>query len=289
MSQTLSSMDEYKLAQQSQKTRWQARLQLEFCRRFDRTLLTGRLHEGPLRIQRPFYPEADLPHTYLLHPPGGVVDTDLIDINVKVQAGANALITTPGATKFYRSSGFTASVKQVLQLQPASSLEWFPQDNIYFPGAQVNAVTRIDLHETSTFMGWDITCLGRPSNNETFSHGDLFSRLQINRSGAPILNEFLRINTRTPSHSTTAMRNYPMQALFIATPCNIDHLQQVRSWLTALNQQYPIAVTLVDDILLVRALGHHSQILQTSLLGVWQYLRPQLLGRPAVFPRIWAT
>ena len=55
---------------------WQARLDLEFALSQQKTVISKRRHSGPLTIQRPFYPEGDVCHLYLLHPPGGVVAGD---------------------------------------------------------------------------------------------------------------------------------------------------------------------------------------------------------------------
>src|SRR5205085_6360717 len=87
---------------------WQAELRLRFnCDapgplRPGRTRLVERQHRGPLVVQRPFYPEGDPCHVYLVHPPGGVVGGDALRIDATVDPGAHALITTPAATKFYR-------------------------------------------------------------------------------------------------------------------------------------------------------------------------------------------
>ena len=62
-------------------------------------------HEGPLRVQRPFYPaneQADECHVYLLHPPGGFVGNDTLEIEGTLAAGTHVLVTTPSAGKFYR-------------------------------------------------------------------------------------------------------------------------------------------------------------------------------------------
>ena len=63
-------------------------------------------HEGPLRILQSLYPEGTgICHNVLVHPPSGLVAGDRLDIGVKVDAGAHGLVTTPGATRFYRSEG----------------------------------------------------------------------------------------------------------------------------------------------------------------------------------------
>jgi urease accessory protein len=106
---------------------WQARLELGLAQWAGRTVLAHKRHFGPLTVQRPFYPEGGPCHIYLLHPPGGVVGGDRLEIAVEVGEGAHALITTPGATKFYRSAGPRAHQIQHLSVAGGGVLEWFPQ------------------------------------------------------------------------------------------------------------------------------------------------------------------
>ena len=80
-----------------------------------------------------------------------------------------------------------------------------------------------------------------------------------------------------------------MQAVFIATPCDAAQLDAVRATLAEQPADFPIAATLVDSVLIVRALGHQNEALQQQLIPLWQTLRPQLLSREAIRPRIWNT
>ncbi|HEY3488167.1 MAG TPA: urease accessory protein UreD, partial [Gammaproteobacteria bacterium] len=112
---------------------WQARLELGFERRDGKTVVAHRRHNGPLTIQKPFYPErSEICHVYLLHPPGGVAGGDALELEVAVSTGAHALITTPAAGKFYRCNDRTASLRQNLSVQAGSTLEWLPQETIVF-------------------------------------------------------------------------------------------------------------------------------------------------------------
>ena len=42
-------------------------------------------------------------HLYVLHPPGGVVAGDSLDVRLQLTEAAHVLITTPGAGRFYRT------------------------------------------------------------------------------------------------------------------------------------------------------------------------------------------
>src|SRR5262245_47867081 len=152
---------------------WQARLELRFRAARDRTVLAERRHLGPLVVQRPFYPEGGICHVYLVHPPGGIVGGDALELQVQAEPGSHALITTSAATRFYRAGPHPhASLRQTLHVQDAT-LEWLPQETIVFDGARARSRTQVHLQGTSRFLGWEILCLGRPANAERFLHGDL--------------------------------------------------------------------------------------------------------------------
>ena len=128
------------------KKRWRAHLELRFERRQKSTVLTHRKHVGPLLVQRPFYPEQDgTCHVYLVHPPGGVVGGDELRIDVDVRESSQCLITTPAASKFYRSSGQVAEQTANLSVAPTGRLEWLPQETILFEGAKVTQAATVSL------------------------------------------------------------------------------------------------------------------------------------------------
>lgn len=106
-------------------------LDLRFQRLHGKTTLTTRHHVGLLTVQRPFYPEEETCHLCLLHPPGGIVGGDELIINAIIDSDCHTLITMPGASKFYRSSGAQAHLQQNLTLCNNATLEWLPQDSIF--------------------------------------------------------------------------------------------------------------------------------------------------------------
>ena len=164
------------------RAHWRAQLSLGFTRRGNKTLLSSRRHRGPLTVQRPFYPEGqEVCHVYLLHPPGGVVGGDRLEINVNCHSSTQALVTTPAATKFYRSAGAPAHLEQRLIVGKNAILEWLPQENILFSGSIGKMNTTVQLEQNSTFVGWEIVCLGRPASNETYDVGNFSQSLQIIR------------------------------------------------------------------------------------------------------------
>ncbi len=272
----------------SESTGWAAELELDFQRRGPRTALVHSKQRGPLAVQRPFYPEGDLCHVYVLHPPGGVVGGDRLEIASEVHAGAAALATTPGATKFYRSGGARAAQQQRLTVRAGGSLEWFPQENIFFPGAHAALDTLVHLESDARFMGWEIQCLGRPANDERFHRGSLSLQLRLYRNGVPLLLERLHVNDDEGLDGAASLRGFPVTAGFLATGVSCELRDGVRELLA--NTAAGIAgATLLDDLLVVRYLGGSTEAARRLFVAVWTLLRPALLDRPVCPPRIWST
>ncbi|MCB2182603.1 MAG: urease accessory protein UreD [Desulfobulbaceae bacterium] len=267
---------------------WTARLELGYALRQERTALISNRHIGPLVVQRPLYPEGGVCHTSILHPPGGVVGGDHLEIDVQTNEGTSVLVTTPGATKFYRSAGEPAMQKQRLTADNGALLEWFPQENIFFPGANAEISTRIDLAPQAKCMAWEIICLGLPVNGERFTDSRLRSTLAIYRDRVPLLLDRLRVNSERDLDRPAGLRSFPVSATFIATCAATEMLEPVRN-LSAPEKDALFAATLMDDLLVARYLGSSTFAARNLFTEIWSFLRPQIAGRKACLPRIWAT
>jgi len=270
---------------------WKAELNLGFEKTANKTVLAKRSQSGPLTVQRPFYPEGDVCHLYILHPPGGVVGGDELHINVDLKKQASALITTPGATKFYRNTGTLAHQVQTLKIADNSALEWFPQENIFFNQTHTHLSTRIELEKSARFMGWEINCYGRPASKELFERGKVMTRLKVYQEGEPLLLDRLLIDDLRALQSPVSMNAHPCFGTFIATHVTQNLLEQARANIAALSSPKApqVGLTLMDDLLVVRCLGQHAEQVSTTLKAVWSALRPEVMNRSVCLPRIWST
>ena len=180
-------------------------MELDFAVRQGRTTLAKMQFSGPLRVQRPFYPEAapaNAPgraqafqpcHCCLLHPPGGLVSGDDLSLAVRLAQGAHALLTAPSASKFYAADEHNVAQRQTTDLNVAGGmLEWLPRETIIYDGARAEMRTSVELDNASACIGWEMICLGRPAANESFTHGSVRQSLILTREGLPLLHEVLR-------------------------------------------------------------------------------------------------
>lgn len=213
----------------------------------------------------------------------GIVGGDTLDISVRLDAKSHALITMPGASKFYRSNGPLACLSQHFYLDEEATLEWLPQDTIIFPGANAALRSVFHLHATSTLLAWELYCLGRPVINETFSHGTLENRLEVWVDGEPRLIERLHLS----GGDLTPVADHPWVGTLLFYPAREALLDAVRALLAPLENVG--GATLTDDLLSVRFLSHDNLICQRVMRDIWQSLRPLLTPKTACSPRIWQT
>ncbi len=158
---------------------WQAHLRLDYRRDGDRTIAHD-LHEGPLRVLQRLYPEGPgICHHVVVHPPGGVVGGDELHLQATLAEGSHALITTPGATRFYRSEGLLARQHIQLQLAAGARLEWLPMETIAYTGCDALSELRMTLAPGAQTIGWDLLTLGLPAAQQPFATGRFRQHIEL--------------------------------------------------------------------------------------------------------------
>ena len=158
---------------------WVARLNLDYSLEAGRSV-ARHAHDGPLRILQSLYPEGDaICHNVLVHPPSGLVGGDTLDMHVTVGQGAHGLVTTPGATRFYRSEAGLAMQQVHASLQDGARLEWLPLEALAYSGCDALNMARFELAPTAELMTWDITALGLPNAQQPFATGRFQQHLEI--------------------------------------------------------------------------------------------------------------
>ncbi len=281
---------------------WSARLNLRFEPRqvngTTRTVMTERNHFGPLQILKPLYPEGDaLCHAVIVHPPGGIVAGDSLAVALRVDGCAHALATTPGAQKWYRSTGAASTSITRLQVADDASLEWMPQETIVFEGAHAKQALEITLAPRARFFGWEMLCLGRTARGERFANGVFRQSIRLVRahSAAPLWREsMVLMGNDALMNSTLAFRQLPVTATaWIVLPddergvVTAAVLADVRAGLA----EAPLAAASSPDagIVVVKAMGDAPEAVRNLLIGVWKTIRLRVFARAAILPRIWST
>ncbi len=262
---------------------WKAQLHLGFERRGERTVLAERRHDGPLVVQKALYPEGDaVCHAIVVHPPAGIAGGDELELNARAGEGAHALLTTPGAGKWYRSAGPWAAQK--LRFEVAGALEWLPQETIVFDGALAQLGTEVRLQGDAKYLGWEILCLGRTGSGERFSKGEIRLDSRVYRDGKLLWLERGRIEGGGRLlDSPAGLQGKPVCATLVAASAfpMID--------LAACREVASLSVTQLPGVLIARYLGDSTEQAKQLFTQLWTVLRPAIFGRDAHLPRIWST
>jgi len=275
------------------RTRWEASLRLGFTQRGDGTVLAERCHSGPLRVQKPLYPEgAAVCHAVIVHPPGGVVGGDALDIGIMVGAKAHALLTTPGAGKWYRSNGRSSRQDVRIDVGDGAAVEWQPQETLFYRDAEVEMTHELTLAANARYIGSEVLCFGRTASGETFDSGTIKQTTRIRREGKLVWHEQGEIDGAGPGmHSPFGLDGHTVCATFIACGATLDtsQLRQLREEIGANCRSGRSGATQLPQIVVVRHLGRSSEAARAVMVAAWRRLRPLLLGRDAVIPRLWHT
>jgi urease accessory protein len=244
-------------------------------------------------VQKPLYPEGEgVCHAIVVHPPAGIAGGDTLRLDVHAGNGAHAVLTTPGAAKWYRSAGAWARQRIAISAAAGACVEWLPQENIVFDRALAHNAVAVNLRGDAAFIGWDVLCLGRAGSGERFSSGVFQSGTRISRDGKPVWFENGRIEgAGTLRDSPAGLHGATVCATLLAASPRVsaDLLAACRAVICGEGRA---ALTRLPGLLIARYLGHGSEggeNARRQFVQLWRVLRPALTGRDAVLPRIWST
>ncbi|RAU43152.1 MULTISPECIES: urease accessory protein UreD [unclassified Pseudomonas] len=268
---------------------WHAELELGYGRFDATTRPTLRRHKGPLRVQKHLYAEGpEVCQHIIVHPPGGIAGGDRLDISATVGPNAWVQLTSPGAAKWYRATG-AAYQQLALKVARGATLEWLPQETIVFSEAKAELTTRIDLEGDARLFYWDVVALGRPASGERFDQGYFQAHLDIRRDGKLLWHERQRvIGDDGLLDSPIGLCGKPVFATLIVTG-QIDAALMERCRDLARHASVRGDLSQLPGLIIARCLADEALHARAWLIGLWKLLRPALLGREALAPRIWNT
>ncbi len=277
---------------------WLAKLSLDYSLRpgpdgAPRTVAHA-CHSGPLRVLQSLYPEpAGVCHQVLIHPPSGLAGGDQLDIGLHLQSGTHSVLTTPGATRFYRSLGEAASQQVQARLESGARLEWLPLENIAYSGCKAQNSASFELAVGAEMMAWDITALGLPASGKPFDSGSFHQHLEV--TGSWLERGRIDASDKRLLDSPLGLHGLRcMATLFFASGSAIDRarrdqlLELARALIVAHELQSTAAASAANpQVIVVRVLAamvEPAQGLLRQIRGAW---RQGLWGLPGLRPRVW--
>ena len=189
-------------------------------------------------------------------------------------------------SKWYRASG-PAFQQLDLTVEAGATLEWLPQETIVFSAAQAELTTRIELQGDARLFYWDVVALGRPASGERFDLGHFQSHLDIRRDGQLLWHERQRIvGGDGLLDSPIGLDGQPVFATLLLTgDIDPELLEQCRALPHAVRGD----LSQLPGLLVARCLASEALLARAWLIDLWKLLRPAVLGREAIAPRIWST
>lgn len=277
---------------------WNARLALSFSKSDStKTVLAKRKHHGPLQVQKALYPEGPgVCHVAILHPPSGVAGGDALSIDIALTESAHALLSTPGATRWYKANDRYATQNVVIHLDAHTRLDWLPQESIFFEQANARVSTQIHLQAGACAIGWEILQLGSIVKPGHWEEGSILLNTQLLLEERPLWVESGELHAKgrlRDSHSGLA--GFPVSATLWAfgpalTSGLIERLAETMPW----NDTLRAGVTALppkdgQGLNLVRVLGQHVEDVKRFLIELWMTLRPLILETRGAYLRLWNT
>lgn len=274
---------------------WRADLKLDYTLESQRTVVRY-LHQGPLRILQSLYPEGDqICHNVLVHPPGGLVGGDTLDIQVNVAEGAHGLVSTPGATRFYKSGGHPALQKVVAHLADNAKLEWLPLEAIAYNDCEATNRAIFNLAPSAELITWDVTALGLPSSDMAFTQGHFQQHIEI--PGVWLERGNIRgEDTRWLNSPLGLAGGKCLASLVFASGSAIDSdrttqaLEAAREVIESHPLRLQAGITCAHpQVTVLRVMSPLVEPTMDLLKKVWAVWRHTLWDLPSTPPRIWSV
>jgi urease accessory protein len=253
-------------------------LALRFERRQGESVLAGCRWTVPLQVMAPVALDDAAAIVSILNPTGGLVGGDRLVVDVAVGVGAHACLTTPSATKVYRTAVGPAEQTVRLALAPGARLEWVPEHTIPFAGAALRQRVEADVADGATLFLIDAFAAGRVARGEAWRFALLDSALSVRDGHGWLLHDrlLLRDGAPGPVLGVAEDRPYVATVAVIADRGLADFADDVAG--LAGDDVVLGAALLPRRGALVRCLAADAPALGRALDAVWAAARRRVLG-----------
>ncbi|SKB01485.1 urease accessory protein [Prosthecobacter debontii] len=164
-----------------------------------RTYLSQQSFRAPLHLSKP-HEDAGALVVNIVNPTAGIFDGDCIELAAEAESRASVILTTPSASRVYRSrSGGPARVFQKFTARSGSHLEFFPEPFIPQAGARYQQQTELHVEGSGTLLYFDWLSPGRVASGEVFQYAELLWDLDVWCDGVLAARERYRLSPEDDS------------------------------------------------------------------------------------------
>jgi urease accessory protein len=276
----------------------QGRLEMEFARQGERSVLAHLHREAPLVAQQALYWDEHLPGmpcVFMITTAGCVLQGDRLDLSIKVRSGAMAHVTTQAATKIHQMNEGYAAQSQHLAVEDDAYLELLPGPVIPHRRSRFVTRTRAIVASSATLLATELLQPGRMhhGDGEIFEYDLYSSAFTAARPGsAPLFTErFVCEPRRHPVRSAGAMADFNVLAtvILVTPPATADVvLERAEAGTNAATGCMAGASRLPNAAgLIYKVLGRETEPVKGNVREFWKLARRAVLGVPIPQPRSW--
>jgi urease accessory protein len=160
-------------------------LRLRFARGGESTILAQSRFSLPLQALTPLTLADGASYLMLLNPTGGVLGGDHLITDIVQEAGTHVCLTTPSATRIYRTAEKPAILETAIHLDEGATLEYFPDHVIPHAGSALRQSLRVEMARGSRAILLDSMASGRVAHGERWSFTEMDSRTEVFVCGRP--------------------------------------------------------------------------------------------------------
>ena len=260
------------------------------------TILRVREQQPPWRVVRGFRTPSGETLAHVHNVSGGILDSDSLCWQIDVASGAQAQVTSTGATRVYRSRSAERRASQHMQVTVDADayLEYVPDQLIPFAGSRFDQSARVELERGASLIWWDRVAPGREASDEIFRFESLTSHFELIASGRPIAIERWTLTTLTDRLDSVA-RLGPFRHFASCYVCRAgeptpywkdfeSRMQTVADSLSGAEVLWGVT-SLAAHGLVIRGLAVNGRSLAAGLVELWKAAKWILCGRVATLPR----
>lgn len=257
-------------------------LRLVFERRGDATVLAACRSRLPLQVLAPIPLDDAAAVVSMLNPTGGVLGGDRLTVEIDIGAGAHACLTTPSATRVYRTAGAPAAQTVRVRLAAGAVCEWVPDHTIPSPGAILDQDLAFEVAEGATLLAVDAWAAGRVARGEAWTFTRLSSALRVDDAGGPLLHDrFVLAGGRDWSSRGFTDGHAYFATLALITDADLDDFVEGLPFVAPGGGAVTLgAARLPRRGALVRCVARGAPELTAALHAAWTLARGAVLGAP---------
>jgi urease accessory protein len=260
-------------------------LRLGFERRGNATVLRHCRYTLPLQVLSPLALDDGASYLLLLNPTGGVLGGDHLRTEVTLGENAHAFLSTPSATRVYRTNSAPAGMHTHLRIGRNATIEYLPDHVIPHPGSSLRQSMRIEMDEGSRGIFFDGFSSGRVALGEAWQFRDFDSRAEIFLRDQPIFANRTKILPKANDLAALGqMGGYAYCGSMLIIGEGFENwramIEALRTALDAIPGIFGGSSLLAQNGCSVRYLAHSAIDFHAATERLWAISRQHLLNLP---------